>query len=158
MVVSPRTRVGLAIVAAALLVLPEMIGEAVTTYYVQVARVEGSAMAPTLFDQDRLVVSKRAYRMGEPAIGDIVMLRYPLDPRKTFVMRVIAIGGDEVRVVVGTLYRNGEAADEPFIDSDSRGHDDWGPGVVPTGFFFVMGTDATTAPIAGTGVPCPANT
>lgn len=78
--VSRRTRVECAIAATALLLLPGMIAEAVTTYYVQAARVEGSAMAPTLIDQDRLIVYKFAYRIGEPAIGDIVMLRYPLDP------------------------------------------------------------------------------
>lgn len=137
--VSRRTKVAFAIAAAALVVLPEMIGEAVTTYYFQVARVEGSSMAPTLFDQDRLVVNKRAYRMGEPVVGDIVMLRYPLDPVKAFVMRVIAVGGDEVRVVDGTVYRNGEAADEPFVDADSQGWGNWGPEVMPIGSFFVMG-------------------
>lgn len=138
-VVSSRTTAAFAIVAVALLLLPGMIGEAVKTHYAQVARVEGSAMAPTLFDQDRLVVSKRAYRIGEPAIGDIVMLRYPLNPQKAFVMRVIAGGGDDLRVVDGTVYRNGEPANEPFVAPESRGGNNWGPGIVPTGYFFVMG-------------------
>jgi hypothetical protein len=46
----------------------------IVTFGFQVARVEGHSMAPTLADQDRLIVNKLAYRIGEPHIGDIVML------------------------------------------------------------------------------------
>src|SRR5207253_2185711 len=45
----------------------------IVTFVFQVARVEGQSMAPTLEDQDRLIVNKLAYRMGEPRRGDIVM-------------------------------------------------------------------------------------
>src|SRR5688572_3206576 len=70
----------------------------VTAYLFQVARVEGRAMSPTINDQDRLIVNKRVYLAGDPAIGDIVMLRYPPNPEKSFVMRVIATGGDKVNI------------------------------------------------------------
>src|SRR4029434_7870906 len=50
----------------------------IVTFGFQVARVEGQSMAPTLADQDRLIVNKAAYRFfEEPQIGDIVMLYYP---------------------------------------------------------------------------------
>lgn len=52
---------------------------------------------------------------------------------------MIARGGDEVRIVDGIVYRNGEAADEPFVDPDSRGDGNWGSMVVPTDSFFVLG-------------------
>jgi hypothetical protein len=55
----------------------------IVTFGFQVARVEGQSMAPTLADQDRLIVNKLAYRMGEPRRGDIVMLYYPLNPDKS---------------------------------------------------------------------------
>ena len=67
-------------------------------------------MAPTLADQDRLIVNKLAYRLGEPRRGDIVMLYYPLNPDKSFVKRVIAEEGDEVRIVDGRVYRQRRAA------------------------------------------------
>ena len=70
----------------------------VTTFFYQVARVEGQAMAPTLNDQDRLVVSKWPYHNHDPRLGDIVMLRYPLAPEKSFVKRMIGREGDAVRV------------------------------------------------------------
>ena len=65
------------------------------TFGFQVARVEGQSMAPTLEDQDRLIVNKLHYRLDAPVVGDIVMLYYPLDPDKMFVKRVIAEEGDE---------------------------------------------------------------
>ena len=78
----------------------------IVTFGFQVARVEGQSMAPTLADQDRLIVNKLAYRIGEPQVGDIVMLYYPLNPDKSFVKRVIAEEGDQVRIVDGRVYRN----------------------------------------------------
>ena len=66
----------------------------IVTFGFQVARVEGQSMAPTLEDQDRLIVNKLIYRLGEPQRGDIVMLYYPLNPDKSFVKRVIAEEGD----------------------------------------------------------------
>ena len=50
-------------------------------------------MAPTLADQDRLIVNKLAYRIGEPRRDDIVMLYYPIDPDKSFVKRGDRRGG-----------------------------------------------------------------
>ena len=57
----------------------------IVTFGFQVARVEGMSMAPTLQDQDRLIVNKLAYRLHDPQVGDIVMLYYPIKPEKSFV-------------------------------------------------------------------------
>ncbi len=111
----------------------------IVTFGFQVARVEGQSMAPTLADQDRLIVNKLAYRLAEPRRGDIVMLYYPLNPEKSFVKRVIAEEGDQVRVVDGRVYRNDVPMDDPFVPTEYRSHDDWGPQVVPEGYYFVMG-------------------
>ena len=111
----------------------------IVTFGFQVARVEGHSMAPTLSDQDRLIVNKLAYRIGEPHIGDIVMLYYPNDPNKSFVKRVIAEEGDQVRIVDGIVYRNDIRLDDSFVPADFRSHDDWGPQVIPEGYYFVMG-------------------
>jgi signal peptidase I len=111
----------------------------IVTFGFQVARVEGHSMAPTLSDQDRLIVNKLAYRIGEPHTGDVVMLYYPLDPNKSFVKRVIAEEGDQVRIVDGKVYRNDVLLDDSFVPPDFRSHDDWGPQVIPEGYYFVMG-------------------
>jgi signal peptidase I len=111
----------------------------IVTFGFQVARVEGHSMAPTLEDQDRLIVNKLVYRIGEPHLSDIVMLYYPNDPDKSFVKRVIAEEGDQVRIVDGKVYRNDILLDDSFVPPDYKSHDDWGPQVIPEGYYFVMG-------------------
>ena len=111
----------------------------IVTFGFQVARVEGMSMAPTLEDQDRLIVNKLAYRIGEPHRGDIVMLYYPIDPNKSFVKRVIAEEGDTVRIVDGHVFVNEVPLDDKYVPDDFRDHNDWGPQVVPEGYYFVMG-------------------
>jgi signal peptidase I len=111
----------------------------IVTFGFQVARVEGMSMAPTLEDQDRLIVNKLAYRIGEPHHGDIVMLYYPIDPKKSFVKRVIAEEGDTVRIVDGVVYVNEVPIKDDFVPEEYRSHDDWGPEVVPEGYYFVLG-------------------
>jgi signal peptidase I len=111
----------------------------IVTFGFQVARVEGHSMAPTLEDQDRLIVNKFAYRIGEPQTSDIVMLYYPNDPNKSFVKRVIAEEGDQVRIVDSKVYRNDILLDDSFVPPEYRSHDDWGPQVIPEGYYFVMG-------------------
>ena len=97
------------------------------------------SVAPTLQDQDRLIVNKLAYRIGDPKVGDIVMLYYPLKPEKSFVKRIIAEEGDQVRIVDGRVFRNDVQLDDSFVPPDYRSHDDWGPQVIPEGYYFVMG-------------------
>ena len=111
----------------------------IVTFGFQVARVEGQSMAPTLADQDRLIVNKLAYRMGEPRRGDIVMLYYPLNPDKSFVKRVIAEEGDQVRIVDGRVYVNDVPMGDDFVPPEYRSHDDFGPTVIPEGYYFVLG-------------------
>jgi signal peptidase I len=111
----------------------------IVTFGFQVARVEGQSMAPTLQDQDRLIVNKFAYRIGEPQIGDIVMLYYPSRPEKSFVKRVIAAEGDQVKIVDGRVYRNDVLMDDSFVPAEYRSHEDWGPRVIDEGYYFVMG-------------------
>jgi signal peptidase I len=111
----------------------------IVTFGFQVARVEGLSMAPTLEDQDRLIVNKLVYRIGDPRRGDIVMLYYPVDPSKSFVKRVIAEEGDTVRIIEGHVYVNDVPLQDDYVPPEFRSHDDYGPKVVDPGYYFVMG-------------------
>ena len=111
----------------------------IITFGFQIARVEGQSMAPTLADQDRLIVNKLRYYFAAPQRGDIVMLYYPLDPDKSFVKRVIAEPGDTVRIVDGRVYVNDVALRDEFVPPEFRSHEDWGPQVVPEAYYYVMG-------------------
>jgi signal peptidase I len=111
----------------------------IVTFGFQVARVEGMSMAPTLEDQDRLIVNKLIYRLEVPRRGDIVMLYYPVNPDKSFVKRVIAEPSDMVRIVDGRVYVNDVPLKDDYVPSEYRSHDDWGPQVIREGYYFVMG-------------------
>src|SRR5204862_3945917 len=111
----------------------------IVTFGFQVARVEGLSMAPTLEDQDRLIVNKLIYRLSSPRRGDIVMLYYPVNPDKSFVKRVIAEEGDQVRIQDGRVYVNDVPMADDFVPPEYRSHDDFGPTVIPDGYYFVMG-------------------
>ncbi len=111
----------------------------IVTFGFQVARVEGMSMAPTLEDQDRLIVNKFIYLISSPQRGDIVMLRYPVNPDKSFVKRVIAEEGDMVRIVDGRVYVNDVPLKDDYVKSEYRSHEDFGPTVIPEGYYFVLG-------------------
>ena len=127
------------LIAVPLVFISFAVSTFVITFLVQAARVEGTAMAPTLEGQDRLIVNKLVYHLHEPRRGEIVMLLFPLNPDKSFVKRVIAEEGDQVRIVDGRVYVNDVAMSDPFVIAEYRSHEDWGPQVVPEGYYFVMG-------------------
>jgi signal peptidase I len=111
----------------------------IVTFVAQVARVEGQSMAPTLANEDRLIVNKLAYLIGSPQKGDIVMLLYPRDPDKSFVKRVIAEAGDTVSIENGNVYVNGTPMAEDFVPPNYRSHDDHEPELIPEGHYYVLG-------------------
>ena len=138
--VSGWTRAGQEVVAGVkTLVSAAVYATLIVTFGFQVARVDGLSMAPTLEDHDRLIVNKLVYELGEPRPGDIVMLYYPLKPEKSFVKRIIAEEGDQVRIVGGRVFRNDVPLDDSFVPQEYRSYDDWGPQVIPEGYYFVMG-------------------
>ena len=105
----------------------------------QVARVEGQAMAPTLANQDRVIVNRLAYLSSSPQNGDVVMLRYPHNQRKLFVKRVIAVPGDTLRIEDGRVFVNDRPLEDAYVAPTGRSHDNLGTQVIPAGQYFVMG-------------------
>src|SRR5258707_15630147 len=81
----------------------------------QPVKVEGSSMEPGLEDQERIFINKLVYRLENITLGDIVVFRYPRDPRKSFIKRVIGGPGDRVRIYRGRVYRNGQLVPEPYV-------------------------------------------
>jgi signal peptidase I len=112
----------------------------VATFAVTMTRQQGESMTPTLRDHQLVLINKLAYRYGVPQRGDVVMLYYPLNPDKRFLKRVIAKEGDTIRIADGRVFINDALAnDQPYVLTSNRGHDTWGPQVVPEGYYFVMG-------------------
>jgi len=86
-----------------------------------------------------VLVNKLAYQLVQPRRGDVVMHVYPVNPRKMFVKRIIALEGDTVRIVDGKVFVNDVPRDDGQVPEAFRSHDRWGPQVVPDGYCFVMG-------------------
>ena len=72
----------------------------ISTFFIiflyQPVKVEGTSMLPGLEDQERIFINKFVYRWEPIAKGDIVVFRYPRDPAKSYIKRVIAGPGDQV--------------------------------------------------------------
>lgn len=76
-------------------------------------QVAGNAMAPTLVDGDKIFITKQVGKLDR---GDIVVSRYPKNPAYVFVMRIIALPGETIRIdKSGQLYINGRPIDEPYV-------------------------------------------
>ena len=105
----------------------------------QPVRVEGTSMLPVLEDQDRLFINKIAYRVGAVHQGDVVVFQYPRDHRKSYIKRVIALPGDDLRIDHGRVYVNGARLKEGYVEgrfTDDRSQPEM---VLPPREYFVMG-------------------
>lgn len=105
--------------------------------------VNGPSMEPTLWTGERLFVSKLTYRFGTPKRGDVVMFRYPYNPDKDYVKRVVAVAGDTIEMRLGRVYINGQQVSEPFVQFP--GLYDMSAQVIPEGSIFVMGDNRTNS-------------
>jgi len=78
--------------------------------------VRGSSMAPRIHDGDRILIDHLSYVFGDVKRGDIVVLKYPLDPSVDYIKRVVGLPGDEVLLQDGHVWVNGELIEEPYVD------------------------------------------
>lgn len=147
------------------LILALMIKASVVEAY----NIPSGSMEKTLLVGDFLLANKFIYGMrlpipfteirlpalAEPKPGDIIIFKYPKDPRQNYIKRCIAVGGQTVKIVNKQVYVDGKLQPFPahgqFIDSTrfyphyNDGY--WGPGnrdnmpetVVPKGMLFMMG-------------------
>ncbi|MGW8272192.1 MAG: signal peptidase I [Thermodesulfovibrionales bacterium] len=128
----------------------------IRAYVVQAFKIPSGSMIPTLLVGDHILVSKFIYGtripfsertilpVREPRKGDIIVFKYPKDPKRDFIKRVIGTPGDVIEGRNKEIYLNGEKLTEPYVrhtDSvmllDQR--DTFGPIKVPDGKVFVMG-------------------
>jgi len=116
-------------------------------FIVEAFKIPSGSMIPTLLVGDHLLVNKFIYRFKEPARGDVIVFKYPDDPSRNFIKRVIGVGGDTIEVRDKVLYVNGTAQTESFtqhvspevLPSRYSPRDNFGPTTVPKDMYFMMG-------------------
>lgn len=80
----------------------------IRTFVVQAFRIPTGSMHPTLKVGDRILVNKFIYKFREPKRGEIIVFVYPEDPKKDYIKRLIALGGEKVLIKDGEIYINGQ--------------------------------------------------
>jgi signal peptidase I len=111
----------------------------IITFLYQPVRVEGTSMLPRLEDRDRLFINKFVYRIAAIERGDVVVFRYPRDPEKSYIKRVIALPGDRLRIDRGQVWLNGRRQIEPYVPEEYQDSRSMAEIVVPEDSYFMMG-------------------
>lgn len=118
-------------------------------FVVSAYRVSSSSMADSLLEGDYIFVNKLAYEYGtDPRAGDVIVFKYPNNPTKEYIKRIVALPGQTVQIADKAVYVDGEVAaipegskniDKRIIPGDLSYRDNFGPFLVPTDAYFVMG-------------------
>ena len=120
----------------------------VRTFIVGVFRIPTGSMEDTLLVGDFFLANRFIYRFTDPKPGDVIVFKYPLDPRSDFVKRCVAVESQTVQIKDKVLYVDGKRIENPcqskFIDpriyqADLSTRDNFGPVRVPAGHLFMMG-------------------
>ncbi|MBI4433325.1 signal peptidase I [Candidatus Uhrbacteria bacterium] len=113
-------------------------------FLVQPFYVKGASMEPNFEDHEYLIIDELSYRFRAPERGDIVVFRYPYDPRQFFIKRIIGLPGERVEIRDGQVRISNDARPNGFLLSEGY----LGPGVTTPGErmvvlgpeeFFVLG-------------------
>jgi len=121
------------------LVISVAISAFVIIFLYQPVKVEGVSMMPGLDDQERIFVNKFVYRLEPIERGDIVVFKYPPDPSKSYIKRVIGIAGDRVRIDSGQVYVNGDPLAEDYVPAEYADVKSASEIVVPPSSYYVLG-------------------
>ncbi len=120
-----------------------IISLAVSAFFIvflyQPVKVEGTSMMPTLLDQERVFINKFVYKLEPIERGDVIVFRYPRDPSKSYIKRVIAVAGDRVRIDAGVVYVDGHRMSEDYVPRMYEDVRSYPETIVPPHAYFVLG-------------------
>ena len=111
----------------------------IITFLYQPVRVEGTSMLPRLEDRDRLFINKFVYHISGIDRNDVVVFRYPRDPEKSYIKRVIALPGDRLRIDRGQVWVNDRRLIEDYVPPEFRDSRSMAEIIVPEDSYFMLG-------------------
>ena len=103
------------------------------------SEVRGGSMMPGIQDQDRILVDHVSYLFAKPERGDIVVLRYPIDPSLDYVKRVVGLPGDHVQIYEGYVWVNDVLVEEPYVAPEANDLFAYVDTIVEPDSYFVLG-------------------
>jgi signal peptidase I len=120
----------------------------VRTWVFQAFKIPTGSMEPNLLVGDHLIVNKMTF--NDIHRGDVIVFKFPKDPERDFIKRVIGLPGDKIELKRKTVYVNGQPLTEPYAhfleapraETDPVSDDvrqDYGPVTVPSEQYFMMG-------------------
>jgi signal peptidase I len=113
------------------------------TFVVEGFEIRGHSMEQTLENNERVLVLKFVYTFRDIKQGDVIVFKFPDDPKRRFVKRVIGVPGDTVAMVDGDVFVNGMRIDEPYVHISSLSRtgasQNLKPTKVPKGEYYVLG-------------------
>lgn len=86
--------------------------------------VKGASMEPTFYEKEYLIIDELSYRLREPIRGEVIVFRYPDNPKEHFLKRIIGLPGETVKISSGKViiyndeHPEGMAIDEFYLPSD----------------------------------------
>ena len=119
----------------------------VRTFIVQAFKIPTGSMRPTLLEGDRILVNKFIYRFKQPEQGDVVVFKYPEDPRRDFIKRLVGKGEESVSIQRGRILVNGKEVttdsfgERYYYNQGLYGQED-NSQKIPKDHFFVLGDNS----------------
>lgn len=121
----------------------------IRTFLIQAFKIPTASMEPTLLPGDKIMVNKLIYRFREPERGDVIVFKFPEDPRRDFVKRLVAFEGESLNIRKGDIHIDGEALVAPDF---KRYYYNFGPYgtedsviIIPRGYCFVLGDNSKSS-------------
>jgi signal peptidase I len=111
----------------------------IIVFLYQPVKVEGTSMMPNLTDQERIFINKFVYHWEAVERGDVVVFKYPRDPSKSYIKRVIGLPGDKVQIDEGRVFVNDVLLDETYVPAQYTDERSYEEITVPAHSYFVLG-------------------
>ena len=113
-------------------------------FLIQPFFVRGASMEPNFGDREYLVIDEVSFYLREPERGEVVVFRYPRDPRQFFIKRIIGSPGETIMVKDGYVYIDGNKLNEVYLPgnyltSEKSFLREEVPYKIPDGYYMVFG-------------------